>query len=217
MRFLLPVVASMLTLGFACGGGEEASDEPEDEKTEADAKDESEKDDEKDDGNADAAPPRGKRKGKASKAGRGVPFADAKVVCCDHDRINKAMTEYLDVHENLVNNQPSTGDANALWGHLSTAADDASLPRATRDASRRAADELTKFRDEDNATMQKHFSVVGYEMRTLVNNHKGKGDHSVAYTVCPMGGGAYWYQTATTVQNPFGGTETPPNCGHFEP
>jgi len=221
MRFLLPVVASMLTLGFACGGGDEASDEPTDEKAdgEADANDD-EKADEKEDEKADKEDekddaPRGKaNRGKGGKSARGASYEDSKVVCCDADRVNRVMQEYLDVHQNLLKEVPSTGDANALWGHLDATADDATLPRSTRDAARRAADITAKFRDSDTAGMREHFSDVGVEIRTMVSTHKGKGDHTIAYVACPLGGGAYWYQTASSVQNPFGSAQ---NCGHFEP
>lgn len=216
MRFLLPAVASMLMLGFACGGEEEAADEPTEEKVEAEAEaedDADEKDEEEEDDGASArpTPPRGKG-GKI----RGVSFSEAKVTCCSHDRVDKMLAEYLDVQEDLYKDQPAIGNVSALWGQLDTAADDTSLPRASRTAARKAADALSKARDKDNDEVRKHFDEVSVEVYNLVTNHKGSGNHTVAYVFCPASGGRHWFQTASSVQNPYKLGGAADSCGQFQ-
>jgi hypothetical protein len=216
MRFLLPVVASMLMLGFACAGDEEAEETKEDEATEDEAKDDAAKDEE--DGSADAAPPRGPR-GKADgpRGGkRGQTFDDAKIVCCSDDRVNKAFKEYLDWQQNLYKDQPSTGNANALWGHLTTAAKDESLTRPARQAAEKAAEEVAKVYNDDNKTMRGNFDAVSQSMHELVELYKGRGDHTAAYVFCPRGGSSHWYQSGATVQNPYDPSGELSGCGIFQ-
>lgn len=203
-----PLLALMVLSALACGGGEPAAPPVAPPPAEPPAA-------------APAAPPPA-----ATPAPAAVPaapaapahattektFAEAAFACCDSERPQNLLRDYLQFQEALVAGKQANGELTAIAGGAkgsmklgSFSAED----RAALEEIARQAEAMLPMDLEGKRTAFKQLSATAIP---FFRRHAG-GSRKVAEAYCPMADGA-WLQTATTISNPYYGDKML-TCGSF--
>ncbi len=143
-----------------------------------------------------------------------VPFDQAAFRCCDGERVQRLVAEYLDLQRALGHDDlPRAQDELlTLRGVALAAADDPGLSDHSRGLARQVAGLLGPAAGGDLPRLREAFLEVSTKVIVLAQANQG-GALDVAVAICPRAN-ANWLQAEPQLLNPFQGS-LEPSSGAF--
>ena len=142
------------------------------------------------------------------------PFNKVAFACCANERAQRIVSEYLDLHQALAedNVDRARAEVHAVRGVALAATKEAGLSANSRVLAQQVADLLQPALDADIQDIRDVFDGVSNKVITLAQANQG-GAKKVAVAFCSQAN-ANWLQDSAVIANPYQGSAAP-RCGGF--
>ena len=144
-------------------------------------------------------------------------FDQAAFTCCDAERADSLLDQYLDVEARLFKGDADhiNGQYTALKGVAQGAIDKGGFSADDNVILKRIVQNSDASLQADLAGKRKLFREISTDTIAFLKNHRSSGTTKVAQAHCPMfEGGSDWLQKEPTLANPYYG-DAMATCGSF--